>query len=44
MNRLRGLGLLFKIWVDGMLDLMGKQGRSQGRQLLVRLEPSEGIE
>lgn len=26
-----------------MLDLMGKQGRSQGRQLLVRLEPPEAL-
>ena len=25
MNSLRVLGLLFKNWVDGMLDLMGKQ-------------------
>ena len=43
LNRLRGLGLLFKIGVDGMLDLVCEQGRQQCRQLLVRLEPPEAL-
>ena len=41
MNMLRDLSLLFKVEVDGMLDLMGKQGGPQDRQPLVSLEPSE---
>ena len=43
LNKLRDLGLLFKVEVDGMLGLMGKQGGPQDRQPLVSLEPSEAF-
>jgi len=43
LNRLRSLGLLFKVGVEEVAGLMGRQGRPQDRQLLVGLEPPEAL-
>lgn len=43
MSRLCRHGLLFKIGVDGVLDLMGLKCRPQSQQLLVGLGPPEAL-